>query len=298
MANVNGFSIRVRGHYLFSVSISKLILFVFLGLLVVFTSLPLVYVVSTALKPIDELFLFPPRFITRRPTLINLENLFSAMDSSAIPFTRYIFNSLLTTGVTVVSTIMVSCMAAYGLVKHKPRGGNIVFSLVLMALMFSPHVTQIPNYMVVKSLRLLDTYWALILPKIAVAFNMFLVKQFIEQMPDAFLEAARIDGAGEWKLFGSIVMPYVKPAWATLVVFSFVSNWNDYFSPLVFISKSTLKTLPLAVQNIAGGPGSSALATAGIMAAATFVITLPTVIIFTLMQQRVMSVMAHSGIKA
>lgn len=117
--------------------------------------------------------------------------------------------------------------------------------------MFSPHVTQIPNYMIVKNLGLINTYWALILPKIAVAFNMFLVKQFLEQMPDAYLEAARLDGANEWQLFWKIVMPYVRPAWATLVVFSFVGNWNDYFSPLVFTNSDAMKTLPLAIQSIA-----------------------------------------------
>ena len=127
---------------------------------------------------------------------------------------------------------------------------------------------------------------------------MFLVKQFLEQMPDAFLEAARLDGATEWQLFWKIVMPFIKPAWATLVVFSFVSNWNDYFSPLVFITKTALKTLPLAVQTISGGPGAAALATAGAMAASTLIMTLPTIIVYTIMQGRVLSTMAYSGIKA
>ena len=254
--------------------------------------------VSTAFKPIDELYLFPPRFFTSKPTLNNMASLFSALDSSAVPFSRYIFNSLFTATVTVILTVLVSCMAAYGLVKHRPRGGDFIFNLILVALMFSPHVTQIPNYMVVKTLGLIDTYWALIVPKIAVAFNIFLVKQFLEQMPDAYLEAARLDGASEWALFWKIVMPYIKPAWATLVVFSFVSNWNDYFSPLVFITKTSLKTLPLAVQTIAGGPGAAALATAGAMAASTLVMTLPTIIVYTVMQGRVLSTMAHSGIKA
>ncbi len=298
MAAVKGFSVRFRGRHLFFVNVPKLVLFLFLGLLVCFTALPLVYVVSTAFKPIDELYLFPPRFFTSKPTLNNMASLFSALDSSAVPFSRYIFNSLFTATVTVILTVLVSCMAAYGLVKHRPRGGDFIFNLILVALMFSPHVTQIPNYMVVKTLGLIDTYWALIVPKIAVAFNIFLVKQFLEQMPDAYLEAARLEGASEWALFWKIVMPYIKPAWATLVVFSFVSNWNDYFSPLVFITKTSLKTLPLAVQTIAGGPGAAALATAGAMAASTLVMTLPTIIVYTVMQGRVLSTMAHSGIKA
>lgn len=298
MAAVKGFSVRFRGRHLFFFNFSRFLLFLFLGLLVCFTALPLIYVVSTAFKPLDELYVFPPRYFAQKPTLYNFTSLFNALDSSVVPFSRYIFNSLFTASVTVFCTVMVSCLAAYGLVKHRPKGGNFIFNLIIVALMFSPHVTQIPNYMVVKTLGMLNTYWALIIPKIAVAFNVFLVKQFLEQMPDAYLEAARLDGAGEWQLFHKIVMPYIRPAWATLVVFSFVSNWNDYFSPLIFISKNALKTLPLAVQTIAGGPGAASLSTAGAMAAASLIMILPTIIVYTFMQGRVINTMAYSGIKA
>lgn len=298
MAAVKGFSVRFRGKHLFFVNIPQILLYVFLGLFVCFTALPLIYVISTAFKPMDELFLYPPRFFVRNPTMSNFGDLFAALDNTTVPFSRAIFNSLFTSAVTVVLTVIVSAMAAYGMVKHHPRGSNLIFNLILVALMFSAHVTQIPNYMIVKNLGLINTYWALILPKIAVAFNMFLVKQFLEQMPDAYLEAARLDGANEWQLFWKIVMPYVRPAWATLVVFSFVSNWNDYFSPLVFTNSDAMKTLPLAIQSIAGGPGAASLATAGSMAASTFVMTLPTVLIYTVMQSKVLSTMSSSGIKA
>ena len=298
MAAVKGFSVRFRGKHLFFINIPQILLYVFLGLFVCFTALPLIYVISTAFKPMDELFLYPPRFFVRNPTMSNFGDLFAALDNTSVPFSRAIFNSLFTSAVTVVLTVIVSAMAAYGMVKHHPRGSNLIFNLILVAPMFSPHVTQIPNYMIVKNLGLINTYWALILPKIAVAFNMFLVKQFLEQMPDAYLEAARLDGANEWQLFWKIVMPYVRPAWATLVVFSFVGNWNDYFSPLVFTNSDAMKTLPLAIQSIAGGPGAASLATAGSMAASTFVMTLPTVLIYTFMQSKVLSTMSYSGIKA
>ncbi len=297
MATVSGHTLRIAGRKIITIKPAKCVLFIILLAFVCFTALPLVYMVSQALKPLDELYLFPPTFFTSKPTLNNLESLFSSLDSSAVTFTRYIFNSLFTAGVTVFFTVIVCCMAAYGLVKHKPDGSNIIFSLILAALMFSTHVTQIPNYIIVEKLGLIDSYLSLILPKIAVAYNMFLVKQFIEQMPDAYIEAARIDGASETKIFWRIVMPYLKPAWATLVVFSFVSNWNDYFSPLVYITRDEMKTLPLAVQTIAGGPGAAALSTAGTMAAATLVMTLPVIIVYTAMQGRVLSTMAYSGIK-
>jgi ABC-type glycerol-3-phosphate transport system permease component len=298
MATVKGQSICLFGRHLFFLNLPGILLILFLSLLLLFMALPLVYLVSTAFKPMSELYLFPPRFLVSRPTFGNFFDLFSSFDSRSVPFSRNVFNSLFVSVMTVILTVLACTMAAYGLVKHNPRGGSLIFNLILVALMFSTHVTQIPNYMVVRFLGFLDTYAALVVPKIAVAYNMFLVKQFLQQMPDAFLEAGRLDGANEWQLYSKIVMPYLKPAWATLVVFSFVSTWNDYFSPVVFLINPALKTLPLAVQNIAGGPGAAALSTAGAMAAAALLTVVPSIVVFTAMQKRVLSTMAHSGIKA
>jgi len=298
MAVVSGKSVRFRGRHLFFINVPKLILFIFLGAFCCFTALPLIYVFSTAFKPIDELFLFPPRFFTTRPTLSNLSSLFSAFSSSELPFSRYIFNSIFITVVTVILAILISSMAAYGLVKQRPKGGAAIFQIIVMALMFTGAVTQIPSYLVVKNMGLIDTYWALIIPKVAVAYNVFLMKQFLQQMPEAYLEAARLDGASEFTIFWRIAMPYLKPAWATLTVFSFVASWNDYLSPVIYTTKVSMKTLPLAIQNLAGGPGAAALATAGLTAASSLIMLLPTIIIFTFMQSRVLSTMAYSGIKA
>ena len=297
MAAVKGRNVKIAGHHLFYFRFSQVLLYVLLTILVLFTALPLVYVATTAFKPMDELFVFPPKFFTSHPVMDNFYGLLATLDNSSVPFSRYVFNSILVSVSVVLGTVVVSTMAAYGLVKHKPVGANMIFALILAALMFSTHVTQIPNYMVVEKMGMLNTYWALILPKIAVAFNMFLMKQFMEQLPDEYLEAARIDGAGEIKIFTKIVTPFVKPAIATLVVFSFVNTWNDYFSPLIFTSSEPMKTLPLAIQSIAGGAGTASLATAGTMAAATFVTMIPTVLIYTFMQSKVINTMSYSGIK-
>lgn len=276
-------------------SMSSIILYACMLLLVAFTALPLIYMVCTAFKPIDELFLYPPRFLVRKPTMKNFYDLLTALSGTTVPFTRYVFNSLLTTLAVVFLTILVSSMGAFSLVKYKPAGANKIFAVVVAALMFSPHVTQIPNYMVVSSLGLINSYWSLIVPKIAVAYNFFLMKQFAEQLPDALLEAARIDGANEFQLFWKIAMPLLQPAWSTLVVFAFINNWNDYFSPLIFITSQAMKTLPVALQTISGGAG--VVARSGVLGAATLLTTLPTIIIFTAMKGRVMQTMAHSGIK-
>lgn len=274
---------------------ARILLYLAVLLMLAFTALPLIYVVLTAFKPLDELLRFPPTFFVSRPTLTNFSDLVTTLGSSDVPFLRYIFNSLLTTVITVFLSVIVCCMGAYGMVKHKVPFSNFVFMIIVSALMFSGHVTQISNFMIVNSLGLVDSYWALIIPKIAVAFNFFMVKQFLEQMPDAYLEAARIDGAGEVLIFTRLVMPYLRPAIATLTVFSFVNNWNDYFSPLIFITQEQLKTLPLALQSI--GEGGN-VARAGAMAAATFLMTLPTILVFSFMQRKVIQTMAHSGIKA
>lgn len=279
------------------IKFSRVLLYMIMLVLVAFTALPLIYVVSTAFKPMDELFLFPPRFFVKNPTTQSFMDLLQALGSSSVPFLRYLFNSLSTTVVTVFFTVFVSSMGAYSLVKLKPPGGNFLFSVILMALTFSPHVTTIPSYMVINRLGLINSYWALILPNIAVAYNIFLMKQFLEQYPDVLLEAARIDGAREMHIFAKLVMPAAKPAWSTLVVFSFVKSWNDAFSPLVYITSQEMKTLPLAMSTISGGGVGVSTGRAGAVAAATFVMTVPTVIVFTVMQSNVMETMQHSGIK-
>ena len=274
------------------ITFGKTLLYLVMLALVAFTALPLVYVVVTAFKPLDELYIYPPRFTVKHPTTQNFSDLVVSLGSSTVPFTRYIFNSILVTIIVVTLTVIVCSLAAYALVKFKPKGGKMLFDLILIALMFSPHVTKIPSYLIINGLHLVNTYWALILPGIAVAYNCFLMRQFIQQYPDELIEAARIDGAGEFKIFIKMVMPALAPAWSTLVVFSFVSNWNDYFSPLIYITSQAMKTLPLALKTIGTG-----IARAGATNAASLLTAAPTIIIFTFMQRHVMETMTYSGIK-
>ena len=275
---------------------SKVMFAFFLIALLIFTAFPLVAMVNRAFMPLEELFVYPPRIIVRNATMKNFADLFTSLSASTVPFTRYIFNSLWITIISVVLSVVISCLGAYGLVKHKPYGANVLFAIVLAGLMFSGHVTQISNYMVVSGMGMINTYSALIVPKIAVAYNFFLVKQFCEQLPDSLLEAARIDGANELTVFFKIAMPLLKPAWSTLAVFSFVSNWNDSFSPLVYITSVQMKTLPLALQTLAGGAG--VVARSGTVGAATLLTTIPTIIVYTIMRGRVMQTMTYSGIKS
>ena len=272
------------------VSMGFVYFFIFLVLL--FTMLPLVYLTVTAFKPLDELFVWPPKFYTFRPTLSNFTSLFTAMSGFSVPFIRYVFNSLFTTVISVIGTLVVCGMAAYGMSKFRYPGSKLLFSLVVAALMFSPQVTQISTYMVVTKMNMNDTYLVLILPKLATAMYLFLTKQFVDQIPDTYIESARIDGAGEWRIFVKIIIPMIKPALMTVVVFAFTAFWNDFFSPMVYTTSDAMKTLPLALQTI----GSNIMRT-GANNAAAFLMTVPTIIVFVLMQKRVMETMIYSGIK-
>lgn len=279
-------------------TIGRLLVHLFMIALVFFMALPLIYVVVTAFKPLDELFKFPPEFFVKNPTFNNFYDLFTSLQGAEVPFTRYVFNSLLVTIGTVILTVLVSCLGAYGLVKHAPPGGTLISNIIVASLMFVPQITTIPTFLLVNQLHLENTYWAMILPKVAIAFNFFLIQQFIGQVPDSFLESARLDGASEMTLFFKIVMPTIRPAWATLIMYSFISTWNDYFSALIYTSSDNMKTLPLALQTIAGGAATVSIGRAGAVAASAFVLILPPVLIFLLMQKQVMETMAYTGIKS
>ena len=269
---------RIRMH---RPSFSRVMLYIFLCLMVVVCALPLFAMVCRALMPLDELYLYPPRLIVQKPTLRNFSDLLTSLSSSTVPFTRYIFNSLFTTVATVLASILVCCLGAYGLVKHRPAGSNIIFGIVVAALSFSTHVTTIPNYLVVNKLGLVNTPWALIIPKIAVAYNFFLVKQFCEQLPDSILEAARIDGLNEFQIFIRMFIPMMKPTYASAATITFMGAWNAYLWPKVVMQTNEAITMPMLVANTMGGY----VIDYGVVMAAVTICSLPTVIIFFCLQK-------------
>ena len=279
------------------VGVKRSVVTVFMIFLVAFTALPLIYIVNAAFKPLDELFLFPPTFFVKHPTGKNFRDLVISLGSPTVPFLRYVFNSVFVSLCVVVGTVIISSTAAFALSKLELPFKAFWFNLIISALMFSNHVTTIPRYLVIESMGLYNSYTALILPQIAVAYNVFLMKQFLDQYPDQIMEAAHIDGAGDFLTFIKIVFPGQKPVVATMVVLTFVSCWNDFFSPLVYTSSQTMKTLPLALQTISGGAGASSVSRAGAVSAASLLMILPVIIIFTLMQGKVMETMTQSGIK-
>ena len=256
-------------------------------------ALPLVYAIVNAFKPFDELFIFPPRMYVVNPTWDNFIDLMAMCSNTWVPFTKYLFNSLFTTVVTVVLTLAVCLMGAYAIEKVRMRGSRLFGTMVVYALMFSPPAAQIPIYMVVAKSGMLDTYWALIIPSLATPMYFFLLRQFISQIPEVLLESARLDGASEYRILVSLIIPTVKPALATVTVFAFIANWNNSGGSAIYITDQAMKTLPYALSTITTG----GLARAGAAAAASLLITLPTILVYLLMQAQVMKTMVFAGIK-
>ncbi len=263
------------------------LMFVLMIICGIFMVLPLVMIVNNALKPLDELYQFPPKIFVRNPTLENFSDLFVLMNDSWIPFSRYIINTIIITGFGMVGHVVVASLAAYPLAKHKFPGKNILFSMVVLAMMFSWTVTQIPQYLIISWLGINNNYLALILPAWAFSMGLYLMKQFMEQLPDSLMESAKLDGASEWHIFWTIVMPNVKPAWLTLAIFRFQQMWGNTGS--MFLRDEQLKPLQ---QITAGG-----VARAGAAAAVTFLIAAVPIIFFLICQSNVLETMTTSGMK-
>ncbi len=274
---------------------SKLVnagVYVILTLLGAFMVLPLIYTVSSSLKPLDELWVFPPRFFVRNPTLRNFQDLFRVLSGSVVPFSRYLFNTVLISVIGTLGHVILASLCAYALAKHQFPGSKIMFKIIVITLLFNAAVTAIPNFMVMTWMHMLDTYWSLIIPAFGSTLGLYLMKQFMEQMVhDTVLEAARIDGASEWSNFWHIAMPMVKPAWLTLIIFSFRDLWN--MGGTVYIHSEELKTFNYAMgQILAGGIGR-----AGVGGAAAVVMMIVPVSVFILTQSNIVETMGASGMK-
>lgn len=283
---------KVSGRYLnrpFGETVFINVILLIIGL---FMALPMVYAICNSLKPLDELWMFPPRFFVRNPSLKNYEDLFSLMSDSWVPFSRYLFNTLFVSVVGTAGNVLLSSACAYALAKHRFRGRKVIFEIIVLSLMFNTTVTAVPNFLILSELKMINTYAALIIPAFASPLGLYLMKQFMEQMvPDALLEAARIDGAGEWRMFFTIVMPIVKPAWMTLIIFSFQGLWNIGTTSL--IQTESLKTLNYALSQIVAG----GIARSGATAASTVIMMMVPVAVFVFSQGNVVQTMATSGMK-
>ena len=265
------------------------IMLTFLGL---FMFVPMYYVVIQSLKPLDELFMFPPRFYVIKPTLDNFGDLFTLMSDSWVPFSRYIFNTVFITICGTLGNLVFASMAAYSLAKLRFPGRNAIFQVIVMSLMFHSTVNQVTHFIILSAFGWIDTYLSIIVPSMAGTMGLYLMKQFMESsVPDTVLESARLDGASEFRIYLTIAMPMVKPAWLTLMVECFKNLWNSGSS--IYIHSEELKTFNYAIQQIVSG----GIARSGAGAASTVVMMMVPIMIFVFNQSQIVETMGSSGMK-
>lgn len=272
-------------------------IYLFVIPLVLITGLPIVFIFFHAFKPMEELFAFPPKFITTHPTLDNFRKLFKASRSAGIPLSKYVFNSLLVTVTVVFSSLAMSTMAAYAMSKLKFKGRKALFQINQFALMFVPVAVMIPRYLIVEKLGLVDTYWSMILPLIPLPVALFLIKQFVDQVPDSLIEAAYMDGASELHIYLKIILPLIKPAIATATVLVFQQVWTNLEASNYYINDDGLKSLAFYMNTLTSTSTTNTVAGQGISAAASLIMFIPNLVLFCILQKHVMNTMAHSGIK-
>jgi ABC-type glycerol-3-phosphate transport system permease component len=256
-----------------------------------FSAYPLIFTIANSFKPLDEIFIFPPKLFPRNFTFDNFSDLFNLLGNTRIPITRYLVNTLFISIVGVVGHILLAGMVAYPLAKHNFPGKSFINQLIIYSLMFSTLVTAIPNYLIISWLGLIDTHWAIIIPAWGFTLGLFLMRQFMTTIPSELLEAAKMDGASEMKIFFQIVMPLTKPAWLTVGILLFQQLWSTDGGSFIFTEN--LKPLSYALSQIVAG----GIARTGTAAAVSVIMLIVPITIFIISQTKIIDTMAHSGIK-
>ncbi|MBW7458892.1 carbohydrate ABC transporter permease [Paenibacillus sepulcri] len=264
--------------------------------LAAFMSLPIIFILNHAFKPQNELFLFPPRFFVQNPTFRNFESLFLHASNATVPFTRYLFNSMVVAALTLISVIVVSTMAAYVLAKYQFHFKHLIMALITLSLMFAPETVAIPRYLIINGIGLNNTYFGHVLPALASPVAVFMLVGFVSQIPNDLVEAAKIDGASHFGIFIRIVLPLCVPAIATISIFTFQGVWGDVETSTLFMQKEAMRTLAFYVNSLLSGLQNN-VAGQNMAAAAGLLMFIPNLLIFLLFQRRVLETMVHSGIK-
>lgn len=269
----------------------NILVFILLFAAALFMILPIYLTVIMSIKPVQEIFVFPPKLYVSEPTLSNYTNMFRICSDESVPFSRYVFNSIYVTAVVTIIQVIFSSMIAFCLAKVKFPGAKLINSIIVISLLYQSNVIYIMQYIVLAKMGIVNSMAALILPSAASPICVFLMRQSISQMPDSIIEAAKVDGAGIFRICWQVVMPNQKPALMTLVIFAFQSAWNIQGGSVIF--DESLKTLPTVVQQAA----SAGLSRAGVAMAAAVFMLVPPAVIFIIAQRHVIETMAYSGIK-
>lgn len=291
------YALREGWHNFIHMRFGTVVIMLILTAIALVSVLPIIYIICNAFKPMSELFMYPPRFFVKSPTLQNFYEFIYATDVSTVPFTRYLFNSVFVTVITVAAILLISSTCAYAFSKMKFPGKKWLFDLIVTALMFAPEAVVITRYLIVSGLHIIDTYWAHILPQLALPMGVFLIKQFMDQIPDSLCEAAKIDGANELRILMNIILPSVLPAIGAVMIISFQTVWGDTSTSTLYTVNESMKTLPYFITTLTSGLSASSVARKGASAAAGLIMFLPNFIIFAVLQKSMIQTMVTSGIK-
>ncbi|MEE1750675.1 MULTISPECIES: carbohydrate ABC transporter permease [unclassified Streptomyces] len=269
----------------------RVLVYVLLSVGLLIMSAPFLWMAVSAFKTQTELTASPPVWI---PTEWTLENFRELLDKLDLPL--YFMNSVIVAVLVTLSNLVFCSMLGYALAKLNFAGRNKIFGLVLGALMVPGNLMLLPLFVLMSKLHLIDSYAGLVLPFAAGAFGVFLMRQFMQSIPDELLEAARMDGAGEWYIFWRIVMPLVKPALATLSIFTFLGSWNNFVWPLIATNDPDKYTLPVALATFATDPNKAG-GSNGMLMAGSLLVVLPVVVLFIALQRHFTQGIATAGMK-
>lgn len=278
----------------------NVVLFTFLFVLGFLFFFPVLYMLNQSVKPLNEMYMFPPRLFVQNPTWNNFRDLFRVLANTLVPFVRYLFNSLFVVALGALGHMVFAAMCAYPLAKYEFPGSKWVNNLIVYSLMFNGTVTMVPNFITISRLNLIDTYGAIIFPTFASTLGLYLMKNFMEQIPDSLLEAAKLDGATQPVILVRVVMPLVKPAWATAFILIFQNLWTNTGDKYIY--SESLKSMGYLLTQLVSSSTVSSVSSvssvrAGVLAAASAIMFMIPAVIFLLMQTNVISTMATSGMK-
>lgn len=274
---------------------SQLKIYAVLIPIAIFMVLPILFIINHAFKPLDELYAFPPRFFVIKPTFENFHNLFKLANASAIPLSRYLLNSIIVTVAVVLLSILIASLAGYVLSKKNFKGKFVLFEINNAALMFVPIAVTIPRFLTISFIGIENTYFAHIFPLLAMPVGLFLIKQFIDQIPDSLIEAAIIDGATDFKIYMKIILPLIKPALATTAILAFQAVWNDLETSTLFTTSENMRTMAFFMNTLASN--TNVVVGQGMAAVSSLIMFAPNLILFIILQSMVMNTMSHSGLK-
>ena len=247
-----------------------------LGVGALLTVLPLLWMVSASLMPSGQATVFPPRLWPAAVTLAHYTELFTRLHLA-----RHAANSFVLAGAITLVSLLFNSMAGYAFAKLRFRGRDALFRVLLAALVIPGQVAMLPLFLMLKGMGLINTYWAVIIPGMASIFGIFLVRQYAVSIPDSLLDAARIDGAGEFRIYRTLVLPACKPILVTLAIFTFMGAWNDFLWPLIVLTGSDMYTLPVAITNLLGEHAQDT----ELMMAGAVLTVLPVVILLAALQK-------------